>query len=408
MKRWLPFECTAALRFLVEGKLQTGFILGGIAIGVGVIVFMSVLLNGLQANFIKRVLTSQPHIQLIPLPEAAWPLRHQDGVFELATIQTPTQRVLSIDQWQTIQTTMMARPDVLMATPTVTGAALAIRGSVGRSVSISGIQPVDYYKVVRLPDYLVQGTTDIGTDGVLIGTQLATDLGAILGDTINLSSTTMSGRILTITGIFDLGNKGANERNIFVTLRTAQSLLNLIGGASTIDMTVVDVYQAEVIAKNIASTQAVEADSWIFTNAQFYSAVQAQTISSLLIRAFVALSVAFGIAAVLVVSVIQRSKDIGILRAMGTTRGQVLRIFLIQGGLLGFLGSVIGSVFGAGGLLTFHALARMSDGSEFFPVDLMPSLFIGTALLATLTGILAALAPALSAARLDPVEAIRG
>lgn len=408
MRHWLPFEWIAAFRFLVEGKLQTSFILGGIAIGVGVIVFMSVLLNGLQANFIKRVLTSQPHIQLLPPDEIAWPLRHRNGLFELPTVQRPTQRVLSIDQWRTIESAMIARPDIVTATPTVTGAALVIRGDAGHSVSITGIEPDDYFKIVRVPDYIVLGTSAIGTDDVLIGTELAKDLGANLGDKLSLSSTTSSARILTITGIFDLGNKGVNERNVYVTLRTAQSLLNLIGGATTIDMTVTDIYQAETIAVDIAAVHPVQADSWIMTNAQFYSAVQAQTISTLLIRGFVGLSVAFGIAAVLVVSVIQRSKDIGILRAMGTTRGQVLRIFLIQGGLLGFLGSLIGSALGAGGLLAFHALARMADGSEFFPVIMDPSLFIIAAAIATLTGLVAALAPALSAARLDPVEAIRG
>ncbi len=408
MNRWLPFEWIAALRFLAEGRLQTGFILGGIAIGVGVIVFMSALLTGMQANFIKRVLTSQPHIQLLPPEEVATPLRRRPGVYEAAIVQRPTQRILSIDQWQAIQTRMRARTDVITVTPTVTGSALAIRGDAGRSVSITGMDPPDYYKIVRIPDYVVAGTSELGSDDILVGTELAKDLGASIGDTLSLSGSTGAARILTIRGIFDLGNKGANERSVFIPIRTAQSMLNLIGGVTTIDMTVADIYQAEAIAGEVGSALPVQADSWIKTNAQFFSAVQAQTISSMLIRLFVGLSVAFGIAAVLVVSVIQRSKDIGILRAMGTSRGQILRIFLIQGGVLGFFGSVAGCALGAGGLLFFHAVARMADGSEFFPISLEPLLFVSAAGLATLTGFLAALAPALSAARLDPVEAIRG
>lgn len=406
MKRWLPFEWVVAYRFLSEGRLQTVFIIGGIAIGVGVIIFMSALLTGLQGNFLKRVLTSQPHIQLVPPDEVAWPLRHKPGTIELATIQRPTQRTLSIDQWQRIRTAMLARDDVVNATPTVSGAALAVRGQTSRSISVTGVEPDDYYKIVRVPDYILRGTATIGTDDILIGTELAKDLGASLGDTLSLSSTTTTARTLTIRGIFDLGNKGANERNVYVTLRTAQSMLNLIGGATTIDMTVKDIYQAEVIAEDIASLLPIEADSWIATNAQFFSAIQAQTISSMLIRVFVGLSVAFGIAAVLVVSVIQRSKDIGILRAMGTRRGQVLRIFLIQGGVLGFIGSLVGSLLGAGGLLVFHLLARLADGTELFPIVFDPTLFGAAAGVATLSGLLAAIAPALRAARLDPVEAI--
>ena len=117
---------------------------------------------------------------------------------------------------------------------------------------------------------------------------------------------------------------------------------------------------------------------------------------------------AFGIAAVLVVSVIQRSKEVGILRAMGTTRGQIMRVFLLQGGLLGFAGSVGGALLGAIALYYWHALARQADGSELFPLILEKQLFVYTAVLATLTGLLAATAPAARAAKLDPVVAIRG
>ena len=105
---------------------------------------------------------------------------------------------------------------------------------------------------------------------------------------------------------------------------------------------------------------------------------------------------------------IQRSKEIGILRAMGTTRGQIIRLFLLQGGLLGFAGSMVGAVLGAGGLVYWHSVARQADGGELFPLMLEQQLFVYTAILATLTGLLAAMAPALRAAKLDPVVAIRG
>ena len=101
MKRWLPFEWIAAVRFLREGRLQTLFIIGGISIGVGVIVFMSAMLAGLEANFIKRVLTSQAQIQLIAPEQVARPLRDAPGEFEDAAVQRPSQRIISIDQRNT-------------------------------------------------------------------------------------------------------------------------------------------------------------------------------------------------------------------------------------------------------------------------------------------------------------------
>lgn len=141
MRRWLPFAWIAALRFLAEGRMQTTFILSGIAIGVGVIVFMSAMLAGLQANFIKRVLTSQPQIQLLPPDEVARPLRRGEGVFEAAVVQRPAQRVLSIDQWQAIRDAMRARPDVVVAAPTASGAMLAVRGDASRSITLTGMEP---------------------------------------------------------------------------------------------------------------------------------------------------------------------------------------------------------------------------------------------------------------------------
>ena len=408
MSRWLPFEWIASVRFLMEGLLQTLVILAGIAIGVGVIVFMSAMLAGLQANFIKRVLTSQPQIQLIPPDEIARPLRNDAGTVEAAIVQRPTQRILSIDQWPKIRTEMQARPDVIAVAPTVSGSGLAMRGDTNRAITLSGIEPEAYFKIVRVPDYIVAGDSNITSEGILIGTELAKDLGASLSDKINVTTAAGGSRILTITGIFDLGSKGANQRSTFVAQRTAQSLLGLIGGVTSIELTVNDIYAAEDIAREIQATLPVQADSWIKTNSQFFTAVRAQQTSNTLIRSFVGLSVAFGIAAVLIVSVIQRSKDIGILRAMGTKREQILRVFLIQGGILGFVGSLFGSALGALALVLWHHYARQVDGSELFPLLLEPQLFLVSSAAATLTGVGAAIAPALRAARLDPVVAIRG
>ncbi len=409
MNRVAPFEWITALRFLKEGRMQTIFIITAVAIGVAVIVFMSAMLASLQANFLRRVLTSQPHIQLIPPDEVARPLRRPaPGQIVVPIVQRPVQRIRSIDQWQKIRAQLSRWPEITNVSPTMSGSALAVRGDANRSINLTGIDPEVYFKIVRIPEYIVAGQPRLLSEDILIGTELANNLGVTVGEKINVSSATGASRVLTITGIFDLGSKGANQRTTFVALRTAQALLNLVGGVTTIDLTVDDIYAAERIAQSVQAATGVEADSWIKTNAQFFTAVNAQQTSNTLIRVFVGLSVAFGIASVLVVSVIQRSKDIGILRAMGTSQGQILRVFLLQGGLLGFLGSLIGAAAGGFGLVFWHGLMRQPDGRELFPLVLEPSLFVGAVLLAALTGVAAAAVPALRAAKLDPVVAIRG
>lgn len=415
-KSWLPFEWIVAIRFLREGRLQTLFIVAGVALGVAVIVFMSALMTGLQMNFIRRVLSAQGHIQLLPPKEVTRPLRlgiyGQPGEVEAAIVQVPLQRLKSIDQWQAVAGQIRAMPEVLVVSPMAGGSALVVRGIASRAITVAGIDPALYYRIVTLPDKIVHGKAELTGSDILIGTELATDLGVNVGDKLRL--TTVSSAIasadttLTIAGIFDLGNKAANVRSTFVALRTAQSLLALPGGVTSLDVTVRDVYAAEVVAQRITAVTGVEADSWIKTNAELFTAIAAQNTSNSAIRFFVGLSVAFGIASVLAVVVVQKSREIGILRAMGISQGQVMRVFLLQGGLLALAGSVAGSALGAGVLALWQHTAHSADGTPLFALVLEPSLFIEALALATVTGLVAALSPARRAARLDPVVAIRG
>lgn len=388
--------------------MQTLLTIAGIAIGVSVIVFMSTLITGLQSNFLKELLASQPQIQLIAPDEIARPLRSGVGMIEAATVQQPAQRPRSIDQWQQVVQLLRERTDVVTVSPTVSASALAVRGDASRSISITGIEPDLYFKIVKLPEHIILGLPTLSGDDIIIGKDLAQNLSVSIGDKVNVTAASGSTRALTITAIFDLGNKGANTRSTFVALRTAQALANLAGGVSTIDVTLQDAYTAETIAQDVQGSTGIQADSWIKTNANFFEILRTQNISFGSIQFFVGLSVAFGMASVLVNSVIQRSKDIGILRAMGTTRQQILRLFLFQGGMLALLGSALGSALGGGLVLLFRAVMLRPDGTQLFPLILETQLIVYVMIGATLAGIAAAAVPALQAARLDPVVAIRG
>lgn len=406
MRDWLPFEWIAASRFLREGRLQTVSIMVGVSIGVGVIIFMSAALSGQQANIVKRVLSSQPHIVLLPPQEAARPLR--GDVAQAAIVQQPLQRTRSIDQWQKIVEELRAMRAVAAVSPVASGPGFALRGEASRSINLQGIEPPSYFRIVPLEEKLVAGSTRLGAQDIVIGTDLAGDLGVEVGDKLNVRVASGLGTTLTVSGRVDLGSKFVNQRTAYVALHTAQALLGLAGGVSAIDVTVHDIYAAEDVAQLIGAATGVVADSWIKTNAQLFLAINAQRVANTTIRFFVGLAVAFGIAAVLIVSVVQKSREIGILRAMGASRGQILRLFLLQGAALGLLGSLVGSALGAAAILLWGELMRNPDGTPLFPLDLEPELFAAATLLATLSGLVAAFVPALRGSRMDPVVAIRG
>ena len=408
MTSWLPFEWVAASRFLREGRLQTIFIMLGVSIGVGVIIFMSAALAGQLANVTRRVLSAQAHIVLLPPKEVARPLRAAPGVAEAASIQKPFQRVRSIDQWQTIMADVARMPEVSAVSPMASGSVLAVRGEASRAITVLGVDAAQYFSIVPLPEKIVAGSPRLNAEDIIIGLELANDLGATVGDKLRIVPSTGEGATLTVTGLVDLGSKGVNQRNAYVALHTAQALLRLIGGVSSIDLTIRDIYAAETVAQAINSATGVEADSWIYTNNQLYTAISAQRVANTAIRFFVGLAIAFGIAAVLIVSVVQKSKEIGILRAMGASRGQIMRVFLLQGAVLGLAGSLLGSAIGALAIHLWSTLVTGPDGKPLFVLESDPVLFAAAAVLATLTGLLAAVAPALRGARLDPVVAIRG
>jgi lipoprotein-releasing system permease protein len=228
-----------------------------------------------------------------------------------------------------------------------------------------------------------------------------------VGDRVRLLAGSGTTAIYTVIGLVDLGIRDLNERWVLVPLRAAQTLYGLEGGVSTLEVKVDRIFDAEPIAERLHRQTGLLAESWMATNAQLLVGLRSQSSSSIMIQTFVILAVALGIASVLAVSVVQKSKEIGILMAFGTGRATVLRIFLLQGGLVGLVGSLGGVLLGIGLGAFFASLARNPDGSSTFPVQLRFDLYLRAAATATVTGLVAALIPARRAASLDPAVTIR-
>ena len=407
MAGWLGFEWRVALRFLREGRMQSVLIIVGVAAGVAVIAYVTALIDGLQANTVRKTLGTQAHVALRAPDDVvtpSWP--RDDATHTLSESQARAQRLRPVANWQALVPLLERRAEVRTVSPMVSGSGLALRGEASQSIALMGVELARYDRMVDLRRKLVDGAARLEPGDAIVGTELARDLGLRVGDRFSVNT----GRVtdsMRVSALVDLGIKDLNRRTVIVPLRSAQSLLELPGGATVLELQVTDVWQAERLAAELRQALPYKVESWQETNAQLVSALRAQSISTAVIRGVVAAVVVLGIASVLVVSVVQKQREIGILRAMGATRGQILRVFLLQGAVVGALGSVLGVLLAMLLVWLFTTLAVGPDGQPMFVIHLPPGTAAYTALLATVCGVLAALAPARRAARMDPAQAIR-
>ena len=405
----LGFELTVALRFLREGRMQTALTVGGAGIGVAVIFFITAVLAGVQADLIRRVTGAQPHIVVKPPEETVAPLIA--GGIELPRIfalQARPQRLTTIDGWQSLLQAVEQTTGVSAVAPVASGSALGIKGDASRSVVLLGTELERYLRVVRLDDKISAGVLQLGPGDALIGIELAKDLGAVLGDRFRVQSAQGGSEVFRIRALLDLGSRELNRRYVYTDLRAAQSLLGIPGRVTNLDVSVLEMMKAEEVADRLRTQSCQLIENWIQTNTFIFTAINNQNIMTTLIKVFISIVVVLGIASVLVVSVVQKRKEIGILRAVGATRQQMLRVFLWQGVIVGVAGALLGSALGFLLIVVFSHVLRDAEGQALFSLDYDVQLIGITVLAAAVLGLLSAALPARNAARLDPAQAIRG
>jgi len=390
-----------AWRFLREGRSQSLLILAGATVGVAAFVFVTATMKGVKSNLIAKTLGSQAHLVVLddePPPRPVWP--EVPGEVVLRQVVQPEPRQRPFDQWQRVVQQVEATPGVEVACPKASGAALALRGGGQQAIQLIGADPDRLRRIVDLPGNMVRGIYRPDAEQAVVGVGLAEELGLALGRTV-LVRTDAGEANLRVVGMFELGSDAVDGRWVVTSLRTSQSLLGRPGDITEIDATVVDLFDAEAVARRVEDRTGLTVESWIERNGSLLSALSAQDQSTLLIRVFTLLAVAMGIASVLAVTVVQRRGQIGILRAMGVRASVVLQLFLWQGALLGLGGAVLGTGLG---WFVGQLLARV------VPFDIvvdLPAALTATAV-SMGTGLGAALWPARTAARMDPSAAIRG
>ncbi len=387
--------------------MQTVLIIVGVAAGVAVIAYISALINGLQNSTLTKTLGAQAHISVRAPDDIVTPAAlPRPGATVLTETQPRAQRPRSVANWQALLPLLEKMPNVAGVSPMVSGAGLALRGEAVLSIALMGVDLERYDRMIGLRSKVVAGTARLEPGEAIVGRELAQDLGVRVGDRLTVQTTTSS-ESLRVTALVDLGVRDLNRRTVIVPLRAAQNLLALPGGATGLDLTLHDVWTAQGLAESLRAQFPYKIESWQESNAQLVSALNAQSVSTSIIRGVVLAVVVLGIASVLVVSVVQKRREIGILRAMGATRGQVLRLFLVQGAVVGALGSALGLLLAVALIWVFTSFVRGSDGLPLFNISLPLDTAVRVALVATVCGVLAAIAPARRAAQLDPAQAIR-
>jgi lipoprotein-releasing system permease protein len=320
-------------------------------------------------------------------------------------------------------------PGVVVAAPSVRGNAVLEYAGRLYGVRIEGVSFPEVFEVVRLEQYLRLGSERLEAGEILIGTELAKNLGAVVGDRVKIRSpggaryAGFPGEIdFRIRGIYESGLYDYDAHHTFITLSDARKLYGFQNEVHGIAVAARDPDAAARLKERLLEElpDSLALRTWIENNRAFFAALRTEKNVMFVLMAFAVLIAALNIVSTLVMLVMEKVRDIGILKTIGFTRTDILGVFLIKGVLIGMLGTALGA---AGGVLfvrhidSIEQLVARATGYEVFPDDvyyfdhiparLVPRDLALIAALALFVSILASLYPALKASRLSTIEAIR-
>jgi len=380
------FSLRLAVRFLKSGKGQTVLIIIGIGIAVAAQVFIGLLITSLQKTLIDRTVGHQPQI----------------------TITSATDNGL-IRDWQTITARINAAKLVNTVSVSASGNALVRKGTKTTPVIFRGLD-AQADKIYNISSSVYAGSWNPSSQGILIGRDLEQDLNYNLGGYILIQTPNGTEANYRIDGFYDLGIASLNKTWIITSLSTTQSLFGYNGSITAIEMTVGDLFQADAIAAHLKAdlnNNNLTIDNWKAQNAQLLSGLQGQSLSSLMIQIFIIVSVVIAIASILAITVFQKSRQLGILKAMGIKDLAASLIFIFEGLIIGLAGATFGVILGLV-LIYGFAIGTAKPGTPALIELFIDYQFIAISwLIAVAAAVLAALIPARRSLRLNPIDVIR-
>ncbi|HTM63321.1 MAG TPA: lipoprotein-releasing ABC transporter permease subunit [Gammaproteobacteria bacterium] len=382
----------------------------GIALGVAVLITVLSVMNGFDDEIRDRVFSMVPAI----------------------TISSGTGYV---SDWQKLQKDVSKNSGVTASAPFATGEVLLSYGGSVQAALVNGIIPDEEKHITELGDKMIDGKlSDLqaGKFGIVIGENLAEVLRVTLGDKVTVVTPQVSmspaGVIprfkrFTVVGIFRAGSGFGFDRSMgFINLTDAQKLLGLGTNVTGLHVAVDDVYGSPILARQIAGrlSSMASVSTWADQFGEFFRAVQLEKTMMFLILLLIVAVAAFNLVSTLVMVVNEKNADIAILRTYGATPGMIMRIFIIQGGLIGVFGTLMGVICGV--ILASNATAIVNWIQDVFHVQFLSSnvYFVNylpskiewsdvvkISLASLVLSLAATIYPAWRAAKLDPVEALR-
>ncbi len=374
-----------ASRFLKASRGQTVLIVLGIAIAISVQIFVGILITSLQGDLVDAVTGNSPHI----------------------TITSADQETM-IEDWESILVDVRGLDGITDVTASAYSPTLVGNGNKNISALVYGFELESANGIYGFGDSLTEGNVPDSETQAMIGTGLAEELSLETGEELTIVNNDLTSRDVEITGIFDLGNAQANSW-VIGNLQLAQSVFGFGDNVTAVQAQVDDVFAADEVAASVASavdTDMYQVENWKDNSADLLSALQSQSLSSYMIQAFVLVSVVIAISSVLAITVIQKSRQIGILKAMGIKDRQASMIFLFQGLLLGILGAVAGIGIGLF-LLYGFVMGTSAGGDPIINIVIDYNFVTLSGCIAVISAVVASVLPARRSQKLSPVEVIR-
>lgn len=407
-----------AMRQLWDRKLLNSIAVLGVTLGVLVLIGVNGIMQGFQQKFLSNILKISPHITLFDkqLRPAAPLLARYENDFVVARVshESPSDRQLRISRPAEIVRALESMDGVIGASGSLVGSAVIAFGSKQYPVDVRGIDPPRQDRVTPISGYVIAGSfraLGSGADGILLGSGVASRIGAKVDDVVSCGSAVGQQLSLKVVGIYEAGIPPVDNSRVYVTLRTAQTLLGKPDIVGRIDLKLRDPDGAARVTAALESSLGYDAESWQEANANFLSLFDQQNVIIRFVVGAILCVGGFGILAIQIMIVLQKTRDIAILRSVGFRRRDILVAFLLQGALIALAGAAVGNIGGHYLLVALSRLKTKSEGlvkSEYFLVHDDPQMYVYGALFALVVGLAASLIPAWRGSRVEPVDVLRG